>query len=85
MAEEFISLLATDSDIGGDQSLIYNQTTLDDPTTIDVPEQSDFAETDFTRVNDVIQQTNSHDELCDIWVAKCPLVRLYVNNCCSHV
>lgn len=75
VVQEFISLIDVDDPEGGENSLIYNQT-IADPANMFVDTLSDFRNGDFRIVNDIVTQTNSHDELCDIWVAKCPLVSI---------
>lgn len=76
-AQEFLGLLEVGEPNGGEESILFNQSTIDPAA----PDSSDFKTSDFMQVEQIVTQTNSHDELCDIWLGKCPLVSIvYVKN-----
>ena len=54
-------------------SLVFNQTIRDRHFPFE-GSTSDFEGPDFIRARQIQRQTNIIDELCDSWIAKCPLV-----------
>ena len=65
-------------------SLLFNQTLQDLHFDTRVRVSDDFDGIDLENARRIQRQTNTFDELCDWWIAKCPLVRdtLYTS-CCS--